>query len=176
MEQKRSVNLCSKYMLPLLGLNRYSFGSSDRYFVNSYIAEDDAHIVVECTTTFSTIITHNANYRFSFEKDGHYFGVFSVPVFYKGDVKRFREGKYSKFTDSAKTAIRSKSGLQWRVPVVGGYKSAKELLALEKDEALRENMERELAVKIDKDAELISIPNDDNFFDLKLSNKLESTV
>lgn len=176
MEKKRSVNLCSIYVLPLLGLNQWSFGSVDKY-VNSYVAEDDEHIVVECKHPYSVIITNNANYKLSFEKDGNYFAVFNVPTFYRDDVKRFREGKYSKFTESAKNTIRKKSGLTYRSPVVGGkFNTASELLALDKDKVLKEYWEKELAVKISDEAELMSIPGEDNFYDLRLSNKLMTTM
>lgn len=176
MEEKRSVNLCSKYVLPLLGINQFSFGSPSKY-VNSYVSEDDEHIIVECLHPYSTIITNHANFKLSFEKDRHYFAVFEVPVFYKDDIKRFREGKYSKFSESAKNTIKKKSGLTWRAPqAAGGYKSAPELLALDKDKELKRHLERELVVKIDDDAELASIPGEDNFFDLKLSNKLETII
>lgn len=176
MNEKRSVNLCSTYVLPLLGLNQWSFGSTDK-FVNSYISEDDEHIVVECTHPYTIIITNHANYKFNFTKDGSYFAVFEVPVFYKTDVKRFREGKYSQFTDSAKNLIRKKSGLTYKSPVLGGgFKTALELLALDKAEELRDHWEQVLKVRIDKDAELMSIPGNDNFYDLKLSSKLESTT
>lgn len=176
MSVKRSVNLCSTYVLPLLGLNQWSFGSGDK-FVNSYVAEDDEHIVVECTHPYSTIITNHANYKLCFQNNDAHFAVFDVPVFYKGDIKKFREGKYSQFTDSAKTLIRKKSGLTYKAPVAGGgFKSALELLALDKDKELKKYWEELLAVKIDKDAELASIPGEDNFYDLRLSNKLESTI
>lgn len=176
MEDKRSVNLCSKYILPLLSLNQYSFGTTDR-FVNSYITEDDEYIVVECLHPFSSITTNHTNYKLGFQRDGNYFAVFGIPDFYRDDIRRFREGKYSKFTESAKTIIRKKSGMTWRAPIAGGgYKSAPELLALDKDKELKKHLEEKLAVKIDNDAELVSIPGEDNFFDLKLSNKLETII
>lgn len=176
MSEKRSVNLCSNYILPLLGLNKWSFGSPDR-FVSSYISEDDTYIVVECTRPYSTIITNHANHKLNFEKDGSYFAVFDVPQYYRDDIKRFREGKYSKFSESAKNLIRKKSGLSYKVPAInGGFKTALELLALDKHEELRKHWEQELQVKIDKDAELMSIPGEDNFYNLKLSNKLESAT
>lgn len=176
MSDKRSVNLCSTYVLPLLRLNQFSFGSSDK-FVSSYISEDDEHIVVECLHPFSAIITNHANYKLNFEKYGHYFAVFEVPIFYKDDIKKFRQGKYSKFTEAAKNAIRKHSGLTYKVPVMGGgFNSALELLALDRDKSLKKYWEDKIGVKIDNEAELMSIPGEDNFYDLRLSNKLESTI
>lgn len=176
MSEKGSVNLCNTYVLPLLGLNQWSFGSPGR-FVNSYVAEDDEHIVVECTHPFSTIITHHANYKLGFERDGHYFAVFEVPSFYKSDVRRFRQGKYSQYSESAKSLIRKKSGLTYRAPSPGGgFRSALELLALDRDRELKKYWEDRIGVKIAEDAELMSIPGEENFFNLRLSNRLESTT
>jgi hypothetical protein len=174
MSEKRSVNLCSIYVLPLLGLNRYSFGSPEK-FINSYVSEDDKHIVVECTHPFTSIIVNHANFKFTMEKDEKYIAVFNVPVYYMDDVKKFREGKYSQFTDSAKTMIRKKSGLTYKVPVPGGgYRSALELLALDKDKELKSYWEKLLQIKLSLDAELASIPGEDNFYNLNLSNQLAS--
>lgn len=172
MSEKRSVNLCSTYVLPLLGLNRFSFGSPDR-FINSYVNEDDTHIVVECSAPYSSIITNHANFKFSMEIGTSHIAVFGVPHYYKEDVKKFREGKYSQFSDSAKTLIRKKSGLTYKVPIPGGgYRSALELLALDKDKELKKYWEDTLKVKLDENAELASIPGDDNFYNLNLSNQL----
>jgi len=173
MSEKRSVNLCSTYVLPLLGLNRYSFGSPEK-FINSYVSEDDLHIVVECTHQYSTVIVNHPNFKLGMEKGDVYIAVFDVPVYYREDVKKFREGKYSQLTESAKNMIRKKSGLPYKVPIPGGgYRSAPELLALDKDKVLKKHLEESLGTKIDNDAELASIPGEDNFYNLNLSNKLQ---
>jgi len=175
--EKRSYNLCTTYILPMLGLNRFSFGTNSDSFMNSYLSEDDKHIVVETTRQVSALITNNPAYRFKFDRGGKFYAVFEIPNFYLGDVKKFREGKYSHFLDATKEQIKKKSGLNYRVPLPGGgVRSARELLALDKDEQLRKALENELGVKIDSKAELASIPGADNFFDLKLSSKLEETT
>lgn len=188
MSEKRSVNLCSTYVLPLLGLNRWSFGLPER-FVNSYVNEDNTHIVVECTSPFTATITQHASFKFSFERDNKYFAVFESPIGYKEDIQRFREGKYSLFSENAKNLIRKKSGLSYKVPVPGkgGFKSALELLALDKDKELKKYWEKKLStweehpgsgsvVKIEDDAELASIPGGDNFYELKMSHHLETLL
>lgn len=188
MSEKRSVNLCSTYILPLLGLNKWSFGLPER-FVNSYVNEDDSHIVVECTHPYSATITQHANFKFSFERDNNHFAVFEAPVGYKEDIQKFRDGKYSLFSDKAKDLIRKRSGLSYKVPIPGkgGFKSALELLALDKDKELKKYWEKMLStwedhpgsgsvVKLDDDAELASIPGQDNFFELKLSTQLETLL
>ncbi len=179
MSEKRSVNLCSIYVLPLLGLNRWSFGMPEK-FVNSYLSEDNEHVVVECKNPHPAVITQHANFKFNFEKDGSHFAVFEAPIGYKDDLMKFRQGKYSKFSENAKNQIRKKSGLTYKVPIPnkGGYKSALELLALDKDKELKKYWETILSnpsspVVLDDDAELASIPGEDNFYELKLSNQLE---
>lgn len=171
--EKRSVNLCSTYILPLLGLNRWSFGAGGKEFINSYISTDDKYIVVECTNPHTVVTTRHPNFKFSMEKDGNYFAIFEIPVFYNEDVQKFKEGKYSLFSDSAKNLIKKKSGLKYKVPRADGrYDSALELLALDKAEELREYWERRINVKIDRTAELASIPGDENYYQLSLTNQL----
>ena len=170
MSEKRSVNLCSIYMLPLLGLNQFSFGGK---FINSYVSKDNQHIVVECSNPLTNQFLTNQNFRFALEKEGKYLAVFSVPPIYQEDITKFREGKYSQFSDSAKNVIRKKSGLPWKVPSSNGkVSSAKELLALDKDKVLKQYWEKVLEVELDNEAELISVPDERNFIDLKLSTQL----
>lgn len=172
MIEKRSINLCSCYVLPLLGLNRFSFGHQDK-FTNSYISKDGEHVIVECTHPFTTIIVNHANFKFSMEKDNQYYAVFDVPVFYKSDVMKFIEGKYSTFSTQAKDLIRKKSGLKYKSPTfTGKFETSLELLALDKDKELKSFWEKELNVKLDDQAELMSIPDEGNFYDLNLTNQL----
>jgi len=177
MEPKdKSRNLCNIYVLPLLGLTKHSFG--ENRFVNSYLSEDNCHIVVRCTHPFSAIITNHANFCFQMEQDSHYLAVFAVPEYYKRDAERFRRGEYSKFSTAAKDLIKKKSGLPFRVVGRSGkYNTALELLALDKDPVLKKYWEEQLSNKgskvvLDDDAELASIPDDDNFFTLNLSDQL----
>lgn len=172
MESKRSVNLCSVYMLPLLGLNRWSFGENN--FVNSYVNEDNTHLLVEIKT-ITTLITSHPKFRFEYRtEDGKLMAVFEVSPEHRKTVELFREGKYSQFSDVSKTIIRKKSGLRYKaVQADGTIKSARELLALDKDKELRKVMEKELNVKIPENAELASIPGDENFFKLNLKKTIE---
>lgn len=160
----------------MLGLNKFSFGTTTDAFINSYISEDNK-LVVQTTRNVSSLITNNPAFRFKFDSEGKYYSVFEIPQFYLQDVLKFKEGKYSLFSNATKEQIRKKSGLNYKVPLTGGgMRSARELLVLDKDPELRKAMENELAVKIHVDAELASIPGEDNYFDLKLSNKLEATT
>lgn len=167
MEQKRSTNLCSIYILPLIDLNKYSFGDVTN-FVNSYLNEDDLLVVVKVQKPVKNMLTHGL-FRFSYDQDGHVYYVFELPTKYSEIAKKFREGKYSLFSEEAKNQIKKRSGLSYRVPTsAGGVKSAKELLALDKDKKLREKWEAELDVKLSQDAELMDIPGEDNFIQLSM--------
>jgi hypothetical protein len=163
-------------MLPLIGLNQWSFGSTTDNFVNSYISEDNQHIIVEMRGNITTIISNHTNYRFGFNKEGHNFVVFEIPEFYRKDVAKFREGKYSEISEQGKNLIRKKAGLKYKIPKMGGgVETAVELLALDKDPDLRKHLEEKLSnqgsyVKIDPDAELASIPGEDNFYQLELTH------
>lgn len=175
MPEKRSISLCSTYILPLLGLNRYNFGESN--FVNSYINETGSHVVVELKNIGKQVTDH-PRFRFSFKDNGSNYVVFELAPEFLETVQLFIQGKYSQFPENAKNRIRSKSGLKYHVPnPKGGYTSARELLALDKHEELRKELERELSipgspVRIDPNAELQDIPDERDFFKLGLSQQL----
>lgn len=175
MDQERSTNLCSTYILPLLNLNKYSFGEQTN-FVNSYVNDDDALIIVQVTKPVTNVTGHPL-FRFNFDKAGHTYYVFELPGKHRETVRKFREGKYSQFPEDAKNQIKKKSGLSYRIPTsTGKLKSAKELLALDKDRNLKEKMEQDLAVKIDDDAELMDIPGGDNFYQLNMAKSTDLVI
>ncbi len=174
MYEKRSNNLCSTYMLPLVGLNRMSFGGTN--FITSYVDEDNVHVVAEVKIVTSVIQQMHC-FRFEFTRDGNSYAAFEIPSILRDTVKLFREGKYSQFSDEAKSVIRKKSGLPYKVPKGTKYESARELLVLDKDKELRKAMEIDLSnvgspVKIDSTAELASIPGEDNFFRMNMSTSI----
>jgi len=172
MQEKRSINLCSNYILPLIGLNSSNFGIGN--FVNSYVNNDDKHLVVELNQSASSVVKALPTFRFNFEKDNHHFLVFEIPNLFKPVLRLFREGKYSKFPEDAKEVIRKKSGLRYKHPTGDGKSvtSARELMALNKDIGLRKKLEAELDTRLPADAELASIPGPENFYELILSTEL----
>lgn len=172
MESKRSTNLCSSYILPLLDLNKESFGGSDN-FINSYVNDDDSIVIVQLSRPYAGITT-NKFYKFDFTRDNSIYYVFDVPGKFLPTVRKFREGKYSQFQEEAKNVIKKRSGLSWRVTnSKGGVTTARELLALDRDKSLREYLEKNLSgpgspVIISPEAELMDIPNEGNFYKLNL--------
>lgn len=170
MQTKRSINLCSIYILPLIGVNSTSFGVGN--FITSCISTDSEYLVV-ALKQLNTIATQNPFYKFNFEKDGTIYAVFKLPPELKKTVELFREGKYSKFPDAVKNQIRKKSGLRYKVAQPdGSFRSARELLALDRDKELKKAIEKELEVKLSDDAELISVPMEHDFFELNLSTQI----
>jgi len=169
-KEKRSFNLCTIYVLPLVGLNKYSFGTTTDNYVNSYLSEDNSHVIVELKGYVGNVITNKTSYRFAYPKDGHNFVVFELPANYRNDAEKFRQGKYSEFSEDAKKIIKKGSGLKHKVPVVGGkVETDIALLALDKDEELKQYLEKKLGVKLSANAELASIPGEDNFIELGLT-------
>lgn len=173
MYTKRSYNLCSTYILPLVGLNRWSFGAPEN-FVDSYINQDNSYVVVKLKSV-TVAVTAIPSFKFKFERDNESYAVFEIPERFRDCVDKFREGKYSQFSDAAKLTIRKKSGLRYKAPQANGtVRSARELLALDKDRELRKAIERELSnpgspVVISEEAELMSIPDKNNFIDLSFN-------
>ena len=166
----KGSNLCSIYMLPLTGLNKSSFGESN--FINSYLAEDNVHLVVELKQV-TTVILHHSFFRFSFMRDGRNYAAFEIPTQLRDTLPKFREGRYSEFSQEAKTVIirklKSDTMPYKKVLANGQFSTAREFLVLEKKEEERLMMEKELAVKIEKNAELASIPGSENFIELHVS-------
>lgn len=168
----KKFNLCTTYILPLVGLNKWCFGSTTDKFINAYISEDNNYVVVELTDKVAVPIKA-VGHEFTFTENDKYYMVFKLQSRFVRDIELFREGKYSEFSSDCKEVIRRKSGLKWgAIHSSGRPEWAIELLKLDKDKDAREAMEAELDVKIDPKAELISIPGEDNFFNLNLNNKL----
>jgi len=178
MDNKGSNNLCNTYILPLVGCNTLSFGVSN--LVNSFVADNDVNVVVHLRQISTTIMQHKW-YRYHFERSGEVFVVYEIPEQLRETVKLFREGKYSQFSTLAKEAIRiqnKKAGMNYNTPSPipgnsGRVITSRELMALDKGESLRKLLESELQVKIDKDAELASIPGEECFFALKINKPVE---
>ena len=157
-------------MLPLVGYNPNSFGIGN--FVSSYLNETNEYVVVKLRQ-MSNLVKGNSKYRFDFVNDNHVYVVLEIPKEHQEAARLFREGKYSKFAEESKKAIRLNSRLPYKVAGPGGQpQSAIELLVLEKSPVLKEKIEKELDVKLDFTAELASVPDEDNFYVLSLSNQL----
>lgn len=172
MFEKRSTNICWAYILPLVNLDKWSFGHDN--FVNCYVSSEGKYVVVESKAPFTTIGIRNNKFRFDFTKKGLFVGVFEVPEEFIDDIQRFREGRFSEFSSLAKAAIKKKYSSLYKQPIANGkYESQVEFLALDKDKELRAAIEKFFETKLPADAELMSIPGEECFYKLDVVTKLE---
>lgn len=86
--------------------------------------------------------------------------VFEIPEEFRNDVKLFWEGRYSEFSEEAKTMIKAHSGLANDTVENGRTYTDARIHALYKDPSLVERLEEELGTTIDPTAELISKPKE----------------
>lgn len=137
--------------------------------MNSFLCEDMTHVIVQLKQPFGAYATH-AQYRTDYyTEDGRLLVVFCLPQEFRATAVKFKEGKYSQFSNEAKDLIKKKSGLNYKVPnSAGKVSSSRILLALDKDKDLKAQWERDLAVKLSADAELMDIPGDNEFVSLEL--------
>lgn len=178
MDHKGSNNLCNTYILPLVGCSKTSFGVNN--LINSFVAEDNVHVVVQVNQITSAMQGQTC-YKFHFQRVNDWYAVYEVPYQLRDTIILFRGGKYSKFSELAKTAIRNagkRDGLKYKVPAPLPDKpsrviTSKELMALDKEPMLRLDLEQRLGVKIEHDAELASIPGEECFFTLNLNKQVE---
>jgi hypothetical protein len=169
-------NIANYYVLPMLKLNKASFGGEGN-FVNSYITQDD-EIVVEVKDKMlvpEENFMDNPEYLGDFDSEDTTKIVFSQPKETQNDILLFAQGKYSEMSLKAKELIVMYSGLPYNkvrkdLPkkVNGQYQTetSKYLLALSRAESLRKKMENDLGTQISKDAELVAKPTMNNFYPL----------
>ena len=97
MENKRSANLCTTYILPLLDLNKFSFGEPGN-LVGSYLSLDLTSVIVKTKRNVPGLINHKL-YKFSFEQEDLIHYIFEFPSTFNITAAKFKVGKYSQFQD-----------------------------------------------------------------------------
>lgn len=108
----KEVNLCSYFLLPLLGLSKLSFGENN--FVNSYLSEDGSQIYVRVYRVADVPGGVRLGVTKVVTADKQEYLLFNFPDMWKEDIETFMEGKYSLLSDSAKQIIRTTSGLDYK--------------------------------------------------------------
>jgi hypothetical protein len=173
-------NIANYYVLPLLKLNKTSFGGRDN-FVNSYITQNE-EIVVEVkdkTLVPEENFIDNSEYMGDFDYNGSTIIVFNQPSEYRADILKFVQGKYSEMSNKAKESIILYSGLPYNLvrkdlPLKPNGKypvdTSRYILALSKNPALRKLVETEIGQSLPPNAELITKPDMNNFYPLPESN------
>lgn len=162
-------NLCTYYVMPLLKLNKYSFGPQN--FDQCRMTLDGKFL--EICLHFDVPFLHDHEcFLSSYTKEGRDYVVMQIPERWWPDVELFKQGKYSKFSFDAKEMIRNYSMLMLKQVHPGTLKTYTDarLMALDSDEdqrrLLREKLEEELNCSIPSDLELISVPADQNYTEL----------
>jgi hypothetical protein len=161
--QNAKPNLANFYILPLLGLNKFSFGESN--FINSFVTTNEEVVVeVEDFDKVPQEFIKNVNYMTDLELDGRNFIFYQLPDEIRDTILKFVAGKYSTFSDKAKTLIRKHSGLPYNVKLKGADElyTAELLMVLDKSPVLKARLEKTLDVKIPNDAELRDKPSSAN--------------
>lgn len=165
-------NMANYFALPLLSLNKTSFGVGN--FISSFVS-DKGEIVVQVSdmNKVPQAVLAHPNYVFDIElgdEDGTSILVFTEPELFAGTLNKFKEGKYSEFTAAAKNQLKGYSGLPYKAVKIGSKEpfTADLLLALDKDPGLRARREADLTgdggrVRIPEDVELLSKPSESNF-------------
>lgn len=163
------VNLCSYFLLPLLGLSSESFGEGN--FINSYLSKDKKLLYVHF---------HNLDYVPAIAKEGRSLAVtasgqqyliFAFSDMWQKDVELFSQGKYSKMTEEAKNTIRTYSGLYYKENVDGVPSTDFRLIALTRNEVLIEEWKSHLydpneycILDTDPTTELLEAPKESTYF------------
>jgi hypothetical protein len=164
-------NLCTHFILPLLKLQgKVSFLSSN--FVNSYIGVRDGNVVntivvkvLEPALVMSEVFRH-PQFRYVGRDLEYFYLVFEIPAHWERDLNKFMEGKFSQMSEKAKEMIRRYSGLPYREVQGDATITDARLMALDKNEALKDMWERALDVYLN-DMDLLSIPDKRSVIDLE---------
>ena len=159
--------LITYYLLPLIGLNRKSFGRS---FKSSYIDRAGTRLFVELSTNMvAPTYRNNPNYIAEIALTKGLLVMFVVHSNMLKDVKLFLDGKYSEMSKATKKIIYKTSTLSYN-KTMGSFKMSNPILqALDKTNTLRSYLEDTLGiVSLPDSAELIDKPKEHWFIENKI--------
>lgn len=159
-------NMCTYYLLPLIGINKFSFGVTIN-FRNCYANLDGTELYVTVYYTLSSLKDHPNLLRIE-GKPGAPVYVFSLPEQWQADFQQYKQGKYSAFSEQAKELIRHQSGLRYRAINPNGFPTTDiRLLAIDADPIRRDILRKKLSEYLDfpiaEDAELLDAPPESSF-------------
>jgi len=158
---EQTDNLANFFLLPLIKRSTKDFHLGK--FVNSYLDIEAFQIVVEIEE-MKDFYKNYSGYDYAVTQDDRHFLFYDIPEIFHTDVARFVDGKYSEFSDAAKTFIRKYAKLPFKQFADGKVVRSVWLHVMDRSEELRNNLERELGVSIPEYLELASKPNNNNFF------------
>lgn len=162
--------LVTYYMLPLVGLNKVSFGKS---FKTSYIDKDGLKIYVELKSNMqSPTYKQNPNYITELVHKNTLLVLFVIPSRFIEAGKCFVKGLYSQIPADAKKIIFATSTLPYNKTMGSFAMSSPILQALDKTKTLRSFLIDTLGVlKIADSEELIDLPQKHWFIENKIKNE-----
>lgn len=160
-------NLVTYYILPLLAINKNSFGG---HFKNSYIDKAGIKVFVELKKNMvSPTYKHTPNYVSEVIFNNTLLVMFEVPLEFLQDSKLFVVGKYSEMSKDAKKIIFASSTLPYNKTMGSFVVSHPVLQALDKTKTLKSFLINELhVVTIEDSAELINPPYDNWFIEHRI--------
>lgn len=161
-------NLCTYYLLPLIGLNKFSFGVEIN-FKNCYVNREGTELSVEVEFILQRLEGTPHLLR-TYYLDGSCYYVFELPKKWHPDFENYIIGAYTKFSPAAKSLIFKQSGLRYRQLNENNRPSTDlRLLAIDDDQIRRDILRTKLieyyGVFIEESAELLSPPIDGSFTD-----------
>ena len=159
-------NLVTYYMLPLVGVNRTTFG---RTFKSSFIDKDGLKVYVCLKSNMKApSYKYNPNYITELVIDRTLFIQFVLPSYFIADAKLFILGKYSKMSKKAKKLIYDTSSLPYNSTMGSFSVSHPVLQALDKTKTLRTYLSNIIGEELVHDEELMESPSDDWFIESQI--------
>lgn len=153
------------YLLPLLKLNKFSFGEGN--FIESYVNEEGTVICVEVHD--GNLCPEVSRSKWLLEitsSDGRWQFWLRLEGTWNLDFRLFRNGLYSRFSERAKAMIRTHSGMPYRQMAEDSFLYTDyRLLALERSDVLRKKWEQELQLDehLRESMDLMEPPGPSNF-------------
>jgi hypothetical protein len=166
LEVVRKHNMCTYYLLPLLGINTFSFGVNIN-FKNCYANPQGTELYVSVYYLLSSLENHKHLLRVEGEPGSPIY-VFDLPQKWQDHFKLFKQGKYSQFSREAKDIIIQNSGLRYKALNTNGFPTTDlRLMAIDDDKSRRNILRKKLSdyldIEIAEDAELLSPPPESSF-------------
>lgn len=170
LEHMKQHSKVTVYILPLLMLNKFSFGEDN--FIESYINRGGSHVCVEVNHLAKCIL--NGSVAHQAMVDIRMIGTlgrsvhqlwFELSSQWEPDVHKFLKGRYGRLSEEAKSMIRTYSGLPYRIadPDDGMLYTDYLLLALDRNKMLRDKWEDRIDGHIPETMDLVDPPGERDF-------------
>ena len=164
---KEGENLVTYYILPLLGLNKKSYGLK---YKTAFISKDSFKVYVELKSNpDGDLYMQNPYYITKFVHNGVLYLQYTVPSDNIEDYKHFIKGAYSKFSKDAKYKVYKFSTLPYNKSM-GDFKMSHPILhALNSTKVLSVFLKSYIGEDFLADSgELIDAPHDDWFIESRI--------